>query len=102
MWTSIQNKGYCALTAHYIDSNWNLQKRILNFFEVECPHTAEAISVVLLEKFVKWNVDKKIMCVVLDNCTTNDAVVKDIKNSLLSRSLVLDGQFLHVRCTTHY
>lgn len=35
------------------------------------------------------------------NCTTNDAVIKDIKKSLPPRSLVLDGQFLHIRCTAH-
>jgi hypothetical protein len=30
-WTSIQNLNYMCITAHFIDSEWNLHKRILNF-----------------------------------------------------------------------
>ena len=30
-WTSLQNMHYMCLTAHYIDSGWKLQKRIINF-----------------------------------------------------------------------
>ncbi|KAL7238995.1 hypothetical protein ACSBR2_004984 [Camellia fascicularis] len=34
-WTSIQNLCYMCLTAHFIDDNWKLQKRIINFQQVE-------------------------------------------------------------------
>lgn len=30
-WTSIQNLNYMCITAHFIDSDWNSHKRILNF-----------------------------------------------------------------------
>lgn len=31
MWSSIQNLNYLCLTAHFIDENWKLYKRIINF-----------------------------------------------------------------------
>ena len=34
-WTSIQNLNYMSLTGHFIDEDWNLHKRILNFCQVE-------------------------------------------------------------------
>ena len=34
-WTSLQNMHYMFLTAHYIDSDWKLQKRILLLHNVE-------------------------------------------------------------------
>jgi hypothetical protein len=34
-WTSIQNKSYLCVTAHWIDDNWKMQKRIINFMHVE-------------------------------------------------------------------
>uniref|UniRef100_A0A6N2ND59 BED-type domain-containing protein n=1 Tax=Salix viminalis TaxID=40686 RepID=A0A6N2ND59_SALVM len=33
-WTSIQNINYMSLTAHWIDNEWKLHKRILNFCQV--------------------------------------------------------------------
>jgi hypothetical protein len=30
-WTSVQNLNYMCITAYFIDSDWNLHKRILNF-----------------------------------------------------------------------
>ena len=53
MWTSNQNKGYFALTAHYIDDNWKLQKRILNFSAIDAPHIVVALSKAILEKLYK-------------------------------------------------
>jgi hypothetical protein len=31
MWTSVQNFNYMCVTCHFIDSDWNLYKRIINF-----------------------------------------------------------------------
>jgi hypothetical protein len=30
-WTSVQNLNYICVTCHFIDSDWNLHKRIINF-----------------------------------------------------------------------
>lgn len=42
-WTSIQNINYMVLTAHFIDVNWMLHKRILNFCVIP-NHRGESIS----------------------------------------------------------
>ncbi|KAJ4845065.1 hypothetical protein Tsubulata_018280, partial [Turnera subulata] len=33
-WTSIQNINYMCLTCHWVDDDWNLNKRILNFCQI--------------------------------------------------------------------
>lgn len=43
-WTSITTDGYLALTAHFIDGDWNLQKMILNFSFLPPPHTGLALN----------------------------------------------------------
>ena len=45
-WTSIQNINYMSLTAHWIDSEWKLHKKILNFCQVS-NHTSEIIGQVI-------------------------------------------------------
>ncbi|KAG9458640.1 hypothetical protein H6P81_003148 [Aristolochia fimbriata] len=102
MWTSVQNKGYLCLTAHFIDDSWKLRKLIINFTCVPCPHTGVAIYEKIYEKLLTWNVDSKLMCIVLDNCSTNDVVARELIKKLNERSrLVLNGVFFHMRCAAH-
>ncbi|KAL6641579.1 hypothetical protein ACP70R_019760 [Stipagrostis hirtigluma subsp. patula] len=44
LWTSNQKLGYLCLTAHYIDSNFVLHKKIIAFRDVKYPHTGLAIE----------------------------------------------------------
>ena len=46
-------------------------------------------------------VDKKIMCIVLDKCSTNDAMVKCLLKRSFNTKLVSVGNFFHVRCSAH-
>ena len=34
-WTSIQNVNYMVLTTRFVDRNWKLHKRIINFSQIE-------------------------------------------------------------------
>ena len=42
-WTSIQNINYMSLTAYWIDNEWNLYKKFLNFCQVS-NHMGDTIS----------------------------------------------------------
>lgn len=42
-WTSIQKINYMCITAHYIDQNWNLHKKIINFCPIE-GHKGELLA----------------------------------------------------------
>jgi len=52
-WTSIQNINYISLTAHWIDNEWNLHKRILNFCQVS-NHMREIIGQVIENCLLDW------------------------------------------------
>ncbi|XP_026429935.1 zinc finger BED domain-containing protein RICESLEEPER 2-like [Papaver somniferum] len=39
MWTSVTTTGYISLIAHYLDKDWVLQKKLLNFSPLPPPHT---------------------------------------------------------------
>ena len=59
------------------------------FIYIPSPHTKEVISTILLECLLEWNVDKKLSTVILDNCTTNDAMMRILLEKLQVSSLVL-------------
>jgi hypothetical protein len=68
---------------------------------VECPHTAEALSKVMVECMMDWNIDRKLSTITLDNCSTNDCLAGMLLNKLDCSTLMLDGQLFHMRCCAH-
>ncbi|KAL4297663.1 hypothetical protein GQ457_12G003440 [Hibiscus cannabinus] len=77
MWTDDhQNRGYMAVTAHYIDDEWTLQKCIIRFEYVPTPHTSDVIATCLMKCFLDWNIDRKLTAITVDNCSVNDGVVE--------------------------
>ncbi|XP_077226251.1 zinc finger BED domain-containing protein RICESLEEPER 2-like [Tasmannia lanceolata] len=102
MWTSRTMEGYLCLTCHFIDNDWKFQKKILNFINVETPHTGEEISKSITARLYDWNIDNKVFSITLDNCTTNDVVIREMLKVFHSKkSLISNGEFLHVRSCAH-
>jgi Domain of unknown function (DUF4413) len=101
-WTSNQTIGYMCLTAHYIDSNWKLQKRIISFTELAPPHTGEVIADAITESLMKWNILQKVGTITLDNASSNDRVASILKSNFEERGVLhFNGLFFHVRCCAH-
>ena len=99
-WTSIQNMSYMCLTAHFIDSTWKLQKRILNF-SVLASHKGVAIGQAVEACLVEWGVEK-VFTMTVDNASSNDTAIAHLKKKLSKKNaFVLDGEFFHMRCCAH-
>ncbi|WOL10835.1 zinc finger BED domain-containing protein RICESLEEPER 1-like [Canna indica] len=91
MWTSDhQMKGYMAVTTHYIDDGWQLQNRIIRFCYVPAPHTKEVITDALMDCFLKWNIDRKLSTLTVDNCSVNDGVIHLLKDRLSPTTMILE------------
>ncbi|KAH9698266.1 BED-type domain-containing protein [Citrus sinensis] len=101
-WTSIQNYYYMVITAHFIDSEWKLQKRIFNFCTVP-DHKGETIGKVIESCLLEWGVER-VFTITVDNASSNELAINYVKKKLKNWSengLVLDGDFLHMRCCAH-
>lgn len=48
-----------------------------------------------------WNIDKKLSILVVDNCSTNDAIVDDVLTKLQHISLMLCDSLFHMCCYAH-
>lgn len=99
-WTYIQNLNYLTLTAHFVDNDWKLQKRFLNFSLIP-NHKGETIGKHVEDCLNEWGLQRGFT-VRLDNAASNDNAIKYLKRRKNSSSnLVLDGELLHVRCCAH-
>uniref|UniRef100_A0A803N1H5 BED-type domain-containing protein n=1 Tax=Chenopodium quinoa TaxID=63459 RepID=A0A803N1H5_CHEQI len=98
-WTSIQNFNYLCLTAHFIDDNWKLHKRILNF-QLMDSHKGKEIGKVVEACILKWEIEDRLFSLTVDNASSNDVAVGYLKIHFHDK-LVLEGSFFHMRCACH-
>ncbi|TYK02454.1 putative transposase [Cucumis melo var. makuwa] len=94
-----------VITAHFIDDDWNLHKRILNFCQV-ANHKGDTIGRAIekclcraIEKCLEgWGIDR-LFTVTVGNARSNDvAIAYLVKKFKVRNGLVLDGEFIHIRC----
>lgn len=97
-WTSVTTDGYISLTAHFVDKNWRLQKKILAFTFVPPPHTGAALAEKVISLLKQWGIEKKVATITLDNASNNDSMVDGLKYDL---DLMSNGDYFHVRCCAH-
>lgn len=61
------------LTAHFIDNNWNLHKRIINFCLI-VGHSGKLIGRAVDKCLVEWEL-KKILTITVSNASSNDIAI---------------------------
>ncbi|KAK8320357.1 hypothetical protein V6Z12_A12G031900 [Gossypium hirsutum] len=96
------NDEYICITAHWVDENWKLQKRIIRFRALFPPYDGLNIADELVLCLSQWSIDKKIFSITLDNASYNDVMVSCLKNRFrANRAILCDGAFFQIRCCAH-
>ncbi|KAL1179479.1 hypothetical protein V6Z11_A03G162800 [Gossypium hirsutum] len=96
-WTSLQRVNYLCITAHFIDNDWKLNKKILNFCPISS-HKGESIGMVIEKCLLNWGIDK-LFTVTVDNASSNDVAIGYLRKKFNPRGgLVQNGKYLHMRC----
>jgi hypothetical protein len=99
-WTSMQKLNYIVITSHFIDSDWNLHKKILNFYLIP-NHKGDTIEEKILLCMLEWGI-RNIFTITVDNDTFNDVALEYVKMRTGNKlGVVLESQFMHMRCCAH-
>ena len=89
-----------CLTAHFLDNDWNLNKKILNFLPISS-HRGDAIGKAIEKCLRDWRIDK-IFTVTVDNASSNDVAVAYLKKKCNQvGTSIVQGKYLHMRCIAH-
>ncbi|KAL3503069.1 hypothetical protein ACH5RR_037518 [Cinchona calisaya] len=99
MWFSSENARYMCLTAYYVNGDWKLQKKILNFITLDPSHTDDTLSEVVIKCLTEWSIERKLFSMTFDDCSTYDDMVLRIKDWLSqNKPLLKKGELFDVRC----
>ncbi|CAN1136603.1 Zinc finger BED domain-containing protein RICESLEEPER 2 [Linum perenne] len=99
-WTSLSNMNFMCVTAHFINKEWKLCKKIIGFVQITS-HTGVDIGETLATCLEEWGI-KNILCIATDNASANDTAIVHMRHKLkLWGSDFLDSKYLHIRCVAH-
>uniref|UniRef100_A0ACD5T6T2 Uncharacterized protein n=1 Tax=Avena sativa TaxID=4498 RepID=A0ACD5T6T2_AVESA len=99
-WTSIQNQNYMSLTVHWINSRWELERKVLNFCFVP-DHAGDTLGRMVEECLLEWEIGQ-VFTMTVDNATSNNTVVQYLKTVTKHwQSTVSNNEFFRVRCCCH-
>ncbi|GMI66348.1 DAYSLEEPER [Hibiscus trionum] len=101
-WSACTSRSYFALTTHYVDNNWKLLSKILNFHRFPPPRDGESIYKFVKNMLTEWGLEKRAFTITLDNASANERIVRRLKDDLHAISpFPCNGKFFHIRCATH-
>ena len=86
-----------VVTAHFIDDDWVMHKRVINFREVDT-HKGEDIGRELLACIHEWGM-KNVMTMTVDNAKCNDVAIQFLVKKL--PTVFDNGKQFHIRCMAH-
>ncbi|XP_063775419.1 E3 SUMO-protein ligase ZBED1-like [Pseudophryne corroboree] len=75
-WTSLNNQSFNAITAHFINSEWQLRSVLLECLEMPERHTSENLCRRLKDTVHEWGLENKVVAVVTDNAANIVAAVR--------------------------
>ncbi|XP_019436348.1 PREDICTED: zinc finger BED domain-containing protein DAYSLEEPER-like [Lupinus angustifolius] len=99
LWTSNQTLAYVFLRGHFIDSDWNLHKPILKVMVVPFPDSDNSLNQAIVSCLSNWHLEGRIFTLALDNFSSNETVVGNLRGHLsVKNPVLLNGQLLSTNC----
>lgn len=98
-WSSEYSKdGYTCITAHFIDNDWKLMKKIVHFKPLIPLVNGTLIANEIAFCLSMWNIDSKIFSITSSNASYDDSFVNSLKGCLLAKkNLLMGGAFFQVQ-----
>jgi len=118
IWSCNAKEDYLSVVAHYINSDWQLEKRVLGLRLIDCSHNGQNIADLVASVLVDYGLTRKVFAVTLDNASSNVSAMQKLR-PVLSKYLdievvvnassndsgdldnAVNSMFLHQRCACH-
>ena len=98
IWNSCNDDPYACVTSHYIDTNWELHKKMLGFRLICHPHDGPNIYECLTSVFKEYDIVNKIFSITFDNASNNTSAIDLFVKTIRTGS---QKEMFHVRCVCH-
>lgn len=98
LWVTAGGSEHLSLTCHFVDDDWKLQKKTLNFVELKSGRDSSEISKAIEEEVAGWQITGKLFGLVLDDSLGKEGLVQDLVYSRFGSELLLDPELFPMQC----
>ena len=78
---------HMSLIIVFIKLCYNYSYYFSRFVYVPSPHMKDVFDDVLVDCLLEWNIDRKLSTIIVDNCSTNDVMIRLLLNKFDTSSL---------------
>ncbi|XP_042025722.1 zinc finger BED domain-containing protein RICESLEEPER 2-like [Salvia splendens] len=98
-WASTEGLDFISVTAHCIDKEWKLHRKIISFSQLQS-HSGEDVAAVVTAAVEEWGL-QRVLCFTMK--PENDVAIRHMKSVFDERNMVViaDGKYFHVRCVAN-
>jgi hypothetical protein len=91
-----------AITAHWIDDDWNLHEALLDFVQVTGRHQGVRLAAYVLKVMEEYDICQKLFCITCDNAGNNNTMGKEISRYLKEKyNINWNWSKNHIQCLNH-
>jgi hypothetical protein len=100
-WTSPFQQAFIAITAYFIDADWNYRELLLGFEPLSGEHSGPNLAKVLIAVLQKHQLADRILTVTTDNASNNKTLMQSIHESEELEPFREQMQIIRVPCLAH-
>ena len=71
IWSGNAKEDYLSVVAHFVNSDWQLEKRILAMRLIDCSHSGNNIAERIYAVVQEYELSDKVFSITLDNASAN-------------------------------
>ena len=79
IWSGNAKEDYLNVVAHYINSDWQLEKRMLGLMLIDVSHDGQNIADRVVSVLTDYGLTEKVFAVTLDNASFNVSVMRKLR-----------------------
>lgn len=100
-WTSPFKQAFMAITAYFLDQNWDYREVLLGFEPLSGTHPGANLSEVIVRILQQHQILDRVLAITTDNASNNATLIATVNDTITALKLNTDSAIIQIPCSAH-
>jgi hypothetical protein len=100
-WSANNHLSFLAIKAYYINDQWRLKDKLLDFIPMRGSHTGTSMATEVLQVLSNTSTKRRLLAITCDNASNNGTLTRTIQTKLKDEDIHWSSQENAVPCLAH-